>query len=206
MEREVHLEGFYTDRKNKKHPYKLWTMPYLSESSADRLLAVLSDPDFPLETEPLVKMGVSHRRVGFFSDESSGYYFSGQKTKSLPLTTHRYLPRYLHRINKLLDTNFNGELINHYRSTSDSIGKHSDSKKNLCNGTVAAISVGIPRTFRIRDKITGKIVIDIQTAHGQLLVMEGAFQDEFTHEIPVEKSKKVQGERVSITFRMHKKD
>jgi alkylated DNA repair dioxygenase AlkB len=64
-----------------------------------------------------------------------------------------------------------------------------------------SISHGVVRTFRIRDKLTKKIVMDIPTTSNSIIHMGGAFQKEFTHGIPVEKN--VTGVRYSITFRTH---
>ena len=197
----VYLEGFYIDKKGRKLPYSLWTAPYLSKESADRLYKVYSDESFPLVTDPKMmiygKECIAHRRVRFFSDVSSGYKFAGQTAESLPLNTHRSLGKQLRRINRRLGTEFNGILINEYRNGSENIGKHSDDERTLSNG-------GTSRTFRIRDKETGEIVKDIQTEHGQLLVMDGAFQKAFKHEIPPRK--KIKAGRVSLTFRVHVED
>jgi len=65
-----------------------------------------------------------------------------------------------------------------------------------------AISSGAARKFRIRCKQTGKIVKDIIMDHLSVIQMDGDFQKEFTHEVPVEK--KVKEERVSFTFRYHR--
>ena len=49
---------------------------------------------------------------------------------------------------------------------------------------------------------TKKIIIDIPTNSYELMHMGGKFQEEFTHEIPIQK--KVKEERYSFTFRKHK--
>jgi len=59
------------------------------------------------------------------------------------------------------------------------------------------------RTFRIRNKETKKIILDHKHMPCSLLIMEGDFQKEFTHEIPIEK--KIKEERISLTFRYHTK-
>ena len=57
------------------------------------------------------------------------------------------------------------------------------------------------RKFRIRNKDTKEIVLDFDHNPCTLLVMQGEFQREFTHEIPIQK--RVKDERISITFRHH---
>lgn len=69
-----------------------------------------------------------------------------------------------------------------------------------CRGVVA-ISIGAVRTFRIRNKIDKKIHTNIKTLPFDIIHMYGDFQNEFTHEIPVEK--KVKDVRYSLTFRKH---
>ena len=66
--------------------------------------------------------------------------------------------------------------------------------------SIASISFGESRIFRIRDHNTKKIVKDIELKHGSLLIMGGDFQKEFTHEIPKTMKKNV-GRRINITCR-----
>lgn len=140
------------------------------------------------------------RNVGFFSDESEGYRYSNTLMKSQPLTEN--LKILLTEVNSKFDTIFNGILINHYINGENYIGPHSDEEKNLSSIGVVAISYGAERKFRIRDKNTKKIILDVPTKHCHILHMKGKFQNEFTHEIPVEK--KIKNERYSLTFRSHK--
>jgi alkylated DNA repair dioxygenase AlkB len=43
--------------------------------------------------------------------------------------------------------------------------------------------------------------LDVPTNSGEMLIMGGDFQKEFTHEIPIEK--KIKHPRISFTFRKH---
>ena len=181
----------------------VWSVEsFLSREAADALLD-LGVNHLPLVTEPVVRLYgrdcISHRRVGFFSHDADGYRFSGQKaTASVPPTSLDILRQ---RVNQYLDTAFNGVLVNVYRDGSDYIGSHADDERELDRGTVAAISVGSERTFRMRDHRTGRIVVDITTTHGQLLVMDGAAQKVWKHDVPPRK--RVREPRVSYTMRMH---
>ena len=135
----------------------------------------------------------------FFSNESEGYRYSNQLSKSKMMTPS--LIELLSEINNIFKTNYNGILVNKYKTGEDYISAHSDDERNLDNSGVVAISYGAPRKFRIRDKKTKKIVKDILLSSYSLLQMGGKFQQEFTHEIPIEK--KVKEERISFTFRKH---
>ena len=196
-------------------------------SSDDKLASLWSISNFTsdyydqLKNIPLVEypeiniMGrVCHQRrhVGFYSNESSGYRYSGQIAKAFPLDDAPVVKGILDSINDSLKTSFNGVLINKYTSGQDYISAHSDDEKGLDRGKKLVASLcyssvdnrgnynGI-RKFRIREKESKKIVVDYQHQPGELLVMEGLFQKRYTHEIPIEK--RVLGERISLTFRCH---
>lgn len=181
----------------------VWVLPgFLSPSEADHYFKYGSE-ELDLETEPLVKIFgrdcVCHRRVGFFSQTSSGYAFAGQisRTRGYPdgirdLTL---------RVNDYIKTDFDSILVNHYRDGSDNIGAHSDDERGLSHGTVAVVSVGATRVLRIRTKSDKKRLIDIPMPHGSLLVMEGKAQKIWTHEVPT--AKKIKEGRVSYTLRCH---
>ena len=144
---------------------------------------------------------ICHQRrcVGFFSNESKGYKYSGQLSESKPMTSS--LIAMLALVNSIFGTEYNGILVNKYKMGEDYISAHSDDEVNLDESGVVAISWGTTRKFRIRNKITKKIVGDYSLIGGSMLQMGGEFQKEFTHEIPVEK--KIKSERVSFTFRKH---
>jgi len=144
---------------------------------------------------------IQHRSIGFFSDESVGYFYSGKLAKSQKLTPN--LKKLLIQVSYMFNTKFNGILVNKYDSGLDYIGKHSDDESNLSNVGVVSISYGASRKFRIRDKKTNKKILDVITKSHELLHMGGDFQKEFTHEIPIEK--KFKDSRISFTFRYHKK-
>ncbi len=139
------------------------------------------------------------RDVGFFSNDSAGYKYSGKTMHAQPLSPE--LLKLLNDVNTMLHTDFNAILINAYVDGNDCVGKHSDDESGLSNGIVACISVGAVRKFRIRNKTDNQIVADVPTTPNYILIMNGDFQKEFTHEIPVEK--KVKNERISLTFRKH---
>lgn len=155
-----------------------------------------------IENPPIIIFGkpaIQHRDVGFFSNSYVEYYFARQFVSSKPLTPS--LNILLNFINETFKSDFNAILINKYKDGNDYIGKHSDSENGLATAGVVCVSYGASRKFRIRNKQTNKIVIDIQTSENEILIMGGNFQKEFTHEIPIEK--KIKSSRISFTFRKH---
>ena len=147
------------------------------------------------------KSAIQHRSIGFFSNDSVGYYYSGQLAKSQLLSDN--LSILLDKINAKFDAKFNGILVNKYINGNDYIGAHSDDETSLDKCGVVCISYGAVRKFRIKNKITKKTIVDIPTISNNILHMGGDFQKEFTHEIPIEK--KIKEVRYSFTFRKHNK-
>lgn len=146
------------------------------------------------------KVCIQHRSVGFYSDNSIGYKYSNKLMKSKHL--HNCLIQLLEYVNTKFNYDYNGILINKYLNGEEYISKHSDDEAGL-DSTVGVISIsyGAVRRFRIRNKLTNKIEVDLPTEPTKIIQMAGDFQKEFTHEIPVEK--KVNRVRYSLTFRKH---
>ena len=171
----------------------------------DKLLleeCVVDVRDMLDEYPPIIIFGkICHQRrcVGFFSNHSRGYFYSNQLTQSKRMTPS--LQMLLAYVNTLYHTNYNGILVNKYKTGVDYISAHSDDETNLDGTGVVAISWGATRKFRIRDKLTKKIITDFPMISGSMLQMGGQFQKDYTHEVPIEK--KVKEERISFTFRKH---
>jgi alkylated DNA repair dioxygenase AlkB len=155
---------------------------------------------------PMNKIGVMRRGVGFLSDESMGYFFSGTCVFAQKFTP--VWKEILDTANAEMGADWNALLFNEYDHTKEPnnhLGAHSDDERALdASAGVFAISIGEPRTFRITRAGTAKVerVLDVETYDGQCLQMRGAqFQKRFKHEV-TRKAKAV-GKRVSITFRKH---
>ena len=169
---------------------------YIVDNSVCDIKSLLND--YP-EIIVYGKKCLQRRSIGFFSDESLGYKYSGKIEKSQPLTKN--LKLLLNYINKKFESDFNGILVNKYNNGNDYISDHSDNEKEISDKGVISVSYGAVRKFRIRNKLTKKIVKDIPTENYQIIEMAGNFQKEFLHGIPIEK--KVKDERISFTFRKH---
>ena len=143
------------------------------------------------------------RDVGFFSNVSFGYKFSGQIAKAIPVPPE--LTCLIDYVNRQFGSAYNGVLVNRYVDGTNNIGYHSDSEVDLdIVAGVVAISVGVARKFRIKDKKTDTTVYEHRTGTYEALQMHGAdFQKYYTHGIPQEK--RVRGVRYSFTFRRHTK-
>ena len=107
---------------------------------------------------------------------------------------------------------FNSCLINKYETGNDSIKPHKDTTESFGEyPIIAGLSVGEPRIFKIKkviydknNKISQKIdkdrEIEIELKNNSLIIMGGASQKYYTHEIPKMDTDKV---RYSLTFRKY---
>lgn len=119
-------------------------------------------------------------------------------------------------VNEKLNNNifFNSCLINYYRNGEDTIKPHRDTPDSFgIYPIIANYSYGTTRNMLIKkidynpDNLNSlkhdkndHMNIDINLEHNSLLIMSGASQKYFTHEIPIFNTNK---SRVSFTFRKH---
>lgn len=200
---------------------RLWSMENFCDDITGYLDEAISNGSLPIEHEPklgykIFNKDVYQRRdIAFLSDESEGYKYSGTIAKATPLHVHPIIHDLMKRVNKYLQTNFNGILINYYVDGTKYISAHSDTETDLAEsesneiicypgGVVAALAFGKgERMFKIRDISTKKEVTRHTHRSCELLVMDGNFQKDFTHEIP--KQLRIKDSRYSLTFRCHLK-
>lgn len=90
-----------------------------------RSLTLEVEPTFTIRGEPCVM----HRCVGFYSDDSGGYKYARQESKAQPLTPE--LRDLIDAVNAYTGANYNGVLINRYRSGADYMGAHADDESEL---------------------------------------------------------------------------
>ena len=95
---------------------------------------------------------------------------------------------------------FNGVLLNRYRSGQDSMGWHADDEPEFGDDPViASVSFGGSRTFQLKHKRRKELKGSIELTHGSLLVMRGGTQANWVHQVP--KTAKAVRERLNLTFR-----
>lgn len=95
---------------------------------------------------------------------------------------------------------FNSVLCNLYRDGRDSMGWHSDDEAELgAEPTIASLSLGATRRFRLRHKRDPALRLDLDLPAGSLLLMSGATQRHYRHDLP--RALRVTGPRLNLTFR-----
>ncbi len=104
----------------------------------------------------------------------------------------------VHSLSARYDRRFDKMFCNFYRSGADSVAWHPDRVgRHQIDPLVAIVSLGGPRTFRMRPRGGGKSRSFVLHS-GDLLVMGGACQHRWEHSVP----KQTRGApRISLTFR-----
>lgn len=138
------------------------------------------------------------RLMAWYGDDGSSYSFSGNTYKPKPWT--EALLKIRRQIEPAAGAEFNSVLLNRYRNGKDSMGWHADDEPELgLNPVIASVNLGAARRFMLRHiKEDHKYELELQ--HGSLLVMKGALQHYWQHQVP--KTTKVSEERINLTFRL----
>ena len=128
------------------------------------------------------------------------YTYTGIVNKPAPWTPE--LLRIKARAEELAGEAFNGVLMNLYSSGRDSVSWHSDDERELgAEPTIASVSFGATRRFQFRRKDDHSRKAAINLHHGDVLIMSGATQQLWHHQIP--KTAREIGPRINLTFRRH---
>lgn len=131
----------------------------------------------------------------------ANYRFSGAVSKGFPVAS--LLQPYLDWCQKNIHADLNAMLVNWYDADlKHYIGKHRDDTRDLLENTpIVTISLGAPRTFRMRP-YRGSGFIDTTLSHGDVLIIPEETNAKWTHEVPHFKRDK--GRRISITCRAYR--
>ena len=106
----------------------------------------------------------------------------------------------LYQIQRICNHDFNCVLLNLYRDGADSNGWHADNEKELGKQPqIASFSLGASRFFHFKHRRIKEEKYKMELHHGSLLLMEGAMQEHWLHQIP--KTKKLMQPRINLTFR-----
>ena len=133
----------------------------------------------------------------WIGDPGAGYAYSGVRFAPRPWLPDLAMLRA--RLEIACDARFNSVLANLYRDGCDSMGWHSDDEPELGpEPLIASISLGGVRRFRLRAR-DGGAQLALEPAHGSLLLMGGATQRLYRHDLP--KTRAAVAPRINLTFR-----
>lgn len=139
------------------------------------------------------------RLTAFYAENLNTYKYSNITMK--PHSFKDELLEIKEKIETKLRIKFTSCLANLYRDGKDSNGWHADDEKELGkNPTIASVSFGAERIFHFKHKKDSALKSKLVLEHGSLLLMQGATQHNWLHQIP--KTKKQIGKRINLTFRI----
>ena len=143
------------------------------------------------------------RLEAWYGDPGKSYAYSGIRMEPTPW------PDELQEIKRSIEAkaaiSFNSVLINYYRDGQDRVAWHSDDEKELGqNPVIGSVSFGAERIFKLRHKKykINNLKQSITLGNGSFLLMKGATQHHWMHEIP--RTAKLIGPRINLTFRVIK--
>ena len=151
--------------------------------------------------EPIWMFGkqiLQPRLTALYGDPKVPYGYSGIAMQAKPFT--KELETIKQRLQDFTQHDFTHVLCNYYRDGQDSMGWHRDNEAVLGqNPKIASLTFGASRSFQLRPYNEKVPKINLELSHGSLLLMEGASQHHWEHQLP--KTKKVQQPRINLTFR-----
>lgn len=146
------------------------------------------------------------RDEAYYGDPGTDYTYSRREYRplvwipellSLKARVEQVTPRSAYANLALPVLGYNAVLCNLYRHGNDSVGQHADAEPEM-GPVIASLSLGAERLFRLRDK-NGAVAFSERLPGGSLLIMAGATQKNFKHEVP--KEPRVTQPRINLTFR-----
>ena len=139
------------------------------------------------------------RKTAWYGYDGFNYKYSGIMCNPEPWTKE------LMDIKKVIEhflpgEDFNSVLLNLYRDGNDKVSWHSDDERELgINPTIASVSLGAVRRFDLKHKTDPEQKFQIELPSGSLVVMCGALQHHWLHQIPAQK--KINATRINLTYR-----
>ncbi|MCL6275658.1 alpha-ketoglutarate-dependent dioxygenase AlkB [Muricauda sp. 2012CJ35-5] len=174
---------------------------FLTDNDASILFEHLSTKT-PWKQDEITLFGKTHpqpRLTALYANNQNSYSYSG-----ITMNPHAFsveLKQLKQAVERACQTTFTSCLLNYYRNGKDSNGWHSDDEKELGeNPIIASVSLGAERFFNLRHKTDKTLKHKLLLEHGSLLLMQGATQHNWQHQVP-KTSKKIGG-RINLTFRV----
>jgi alkylated DNA repair dioxygenase AlkB len=174
---------------------------FFDTRSADSYFAVLREQT-PWQQDDITVFGKKYaqpRLTALYANNDKAYSYS-----SISMRPHVFTKELLQIKNEadtFAQTTFTTCLLNLYRDGKDSNGWHADNEKELGqNPIIASITLGEERFFHLKHRTNKNLKHKLLLEHGSLLLMKGATQHHWLHQIP--KTAKPIQERINLTFRV----
>ena len=173
---------------------------FLNTKEADLYLEQLTK-ETPWRNDPITVFGKTYpqpRMTSQHGHTTDSYGYSGIVMQPNPM--RKPLLDIEQKLQAFTKETFTTVLLNLYRDGQDSNGWHADNEKELgVNPVIASISLGASRYFHLKHNSDKSQRLKLELTHGSLLLMEGATQHFWKHQIA--KTAKKVGPRINLTFR-----
>ncbi len=172
---------------------------FLSQSDAAYYFNTLAE-EIAWQHDQLLMFGkhiTTKRKVAWYANEPYEYIYSNTKKTARTWTT--CLKKIKEQLELSMGESFNACLLNYYHNGGEGMGWHSDNEVMMKkHASIASISLGAQRTFLFQHKENeDKQAIELE--NGSLLLMKGATQDYWKHQLPIRK--RIKAPRINLTFR-----
>ncbi len=174
---------------------------FFNTTEADGLFHTLLE-NTPWQQDNITVYGATYKQprlTALYGNNGKSYSYSNITLK--PHAFNNDLATIKSKIETVVNAEFTTCLLNLYRDGLDSNGWHADNEKELGpNPIIASVSFGAERIFHFKHKQKKDLKEKLILQHGSLLLMKGATQHNWLHQIP--KTKKPIGKRINLTFRI----
>ena len=173
---------------------------FLNKKETDLYLEQLTK-ETPWRNDPITVFGKTYsqpRMTSLHGHTTDSYGYSGIVMQPNPM--RKPLLDIEQKLQAFTKETFTTVLLNLYRDGQDSNGWHADNEKELgVNPVIASVSLGVSRYFHLKHNSDKSQRLKLELTHGSLLLMEGATQHFWKHQIA--KTAKKVGPRINLTFR-----
>lgn len=182
--------------------YVNYTPNFVNESNDSFFKKLIEEVNWKHDELTLYgKKIVTKRQVAFEGENTVSYTYSKQRKIANPWS--QVVVELKQKLEKELNTQFNGCLLNLYATGEIGMAWHSDNEPELeKEGIIASLSFGAKRTFQLKHKQTQE-KIDILLENGSLLMMDIESQQLWIHQL--KKEPKIKAARINLTFRQFQK-
>ncbi|WP_289061967.1 alpha-ketoglutarate-dependent dioxygenase AlkB [uncultured Zobellia sp.] len=197
------IDGLFPDEINLNLPDSDITYypNFIERATADSYFQSLKE-ETPWQQDNITVFGKTYaqpRLTALYGNNGKPYSYS-----KLVMAPHKFTPMLLEIKNKVETCTgvvFTTCLLNLYRNGQDSNGWHADNEKELGKKPIiASITLGQERFFHLKHRKDKNLKQKILLQHGSLLLMKGATQEHWLHQVP--KTARVIDERINLTFRI----
>ncbi|WP_053977426.1 alpha-ketoglutarate-dependent dioxygenase AlkB family protein [Mangrovimonas xylaniphaga] len=138
------------------------------------------------------------RLTALYGESNTPYSYSGITMHPNPFS--KDLLEIKTKVEEETQHHFNSVLLNLYRNGNDSNGWHADNEASLgIHPVIASLSFGEERYFHFKHRQLKNERHKVLLQHGSLLIMKGAMQKHWLHQIA--KTKRKVDPRINLTFR-----